>query len=164
MTTRTGRMLFTLALIALAGLPALSQTTATTAAVPAGSLIMSKTVPFKLDEPQKLDIAVGALRVPELRITREDGSLIDSVLPPRGGQTRFSYLRYALSAENPSKESWDLAVRVRLIDKNGAVIDEFEFKKGVSEGRARLVDLKRLTLNYAVPLIDRVELTLSAER
>ena len=52
----------------------------------------------------------------------------------------------------------------RLLDKAGAIIDEFEYGKRVGAGRAKPVDFRRLTLNYAMPLIDRVEVTLSAER
>jgi hypothetical protein len=147
-----------------ASLVALADEPVNAPAVPAGSLIMTKVVPFKIDDPIRLDVAVGTLRVPELRITRDDGSILDDLLPPRGGQSRFSFLRYAVSAENPSRQNWTLAVRVRLLDRNGAVVDEFEFRRTIGDGRARVIDLKRLTLNYAVPLIDRAEITLSAER
>ncbi len=134
------------------------------APAPQGPLTASKTVHFKKDEPIRLDLAVGGLRVVELRITGDEAGLLESLLPPRGGVSRFSWLRYTLSVENPGDVNWTLAARVRLLDKKGEVIDEFEFKDGVGAGRARSVDLKRLTLNYIVPLIDRVELTLDAEQ
>lgn len=132
--------------------------------VPHGPLLNNKTVSFRLDEPLKLDLAVGGLRVAELRIVHDEASLLDAVLPPRGGVTRFSWLRYTLYAENPGVDDWALAARIRLLDRKGEVIDEFEFRKGVGSGRARSVDFKRLTLNYIVPLIDRIEVTLSAEQ
>lgn len=134
------------------------------APTPAGQLLLSRVVPFQVDQPIKLDIVVGGLRVPDLRIQRDAGSLLDSVLPPRGGQDRFSWLRYTLAAENPGTSGWTLRARIRLLDKAGAIIDEFEYGKRVGAGRAKPVDFRRLTLNYAVPMIDRVEVTLSAER
>lgn len=133
-------------------------------AVAQGSLILTKSVPFRQDQPIKLDLNIGGLRIPDLRITKDEGTLIDSILPPRGGQSRFSFQRYALFAENPDNKSWRLSARVRLLDKNGAVIDEFEFRGTVRSGRAKAVDFKRLTLNYVLPLVDKVELTLSAEQ
>ncbi len=146
-------VLLVLVSTALAGAPA-----------PQGPLTASQTVPFKKDEPIRLDLAVGGLRVAELQVTGDEAGLLESLLPPRGGVSRFSWLRYTLSVENPGDVNWTPAARIRLLDKKGEVIDEFEFKGGVGAGRARPVDLKRLTLNYIVPLIDRVELTLDAEQ
>ena len=131
---------------------------------PGGPLVLTKTVPFRQHEPIKLGLAAGGLRLGELTISPTEGTLLDSALPPRGGQESFSWLKYAVAAENPGGEDWWLAVRVRLLDKKGVVIDEFDFRRGVAAGRARSLDFKRLTLNYVVPLIDKVELALSAEQ
>ena len=141
-----------------------AQTADLNPAVPAGSLILMKKVPFAEKQPIRLDMVVGNLRVPELKITPTEARLVDQVLPPRGGHARFSWLNYAVSAENPSAQEWTLAVRIRLLDRSGAVIDEFEFSRDIGAGKAKAAELRRLTLNYAVQYVDQVEVTLSAER
>ena len=153
-------------LVAMAVLapPAVAADPAPAPAGPDGPLVQAKTVPFRQNEPIKLGLAAGGLRLGELTISPTEGTLLDSALPPRGGQESFFWLKYSLAAENPGAEDWWLAVRVRLLDRKGVVIDEFEFRRGVSAGRARSLDLKRLTLGYVIPLIDKVELALSAEQ
>ncbi|GAB4222176.1 MAG: hypothetical protein Kow0062_18340 [Acidobacteriota bacterium] len=128
------------------------------------TMIHTATLRFALDKPLPLKVKVGDLEVRDLTITREERRLLDQVLPPRGGQSRFSWLHYAVHAENPADVSWNLAVRVKLLDRSGAIIDEFEFRERVWRGRARTVDLRRITLNYVIPLIDKVEITLTADR
>lgn len=142
----------------------LAATVATTAAVADEPLIRTVRVPFALDESIRLDTTVGDLRIRDLRVSRDDRSLIDQVLPPRGGQSRFSWLEYAVYAENPSQTSQNLAVRVKLLDANGAVIDEFDFNGRVWRGRADLVKLRRIALNYVTPLIKEVEVALTVTR
>lgn len=139
------------ALIAFLALPAL-----------AGDLVQTATVDFAVGRPVKLDMMAGDLRISEFRILTDDRSLIESVLPPRGGQSRFSWLNYGVMVENATEKTWGVTIRIRLQDANGAVIDEFEFGGRVWRGRARTVDLRRLTLNYAVPMIKKVEITLTA--
>ncbi len=138
---------------------------ASLAATAAGeTMIHSETVRFALDTTIPLPVKVGDLEVKELRITRSDQRLFDQVLPPRGGQSRFSWLEYAVLVENPADVSWNLSVRIKLLDRAGAIIDEFEFRERVWRGRAKKVDLRRITLNYVIPLIDKVEITLTADR
>lgn len=145
--------------------PATPKAQAPAPATPAmGQLVVARALPFRQGETMRVDALVGPLRVPELRVTPDEANLLREFLPPRGGVKRFSYLRYSIAVENPTGTDWTLGARIRLLDRNGAVIDEFEFRGGVDGGRARLVELKRLTLNYVVPLIDRIELTMSAER
>jgi hypothetical protein len=113
---------------------------------------------FRVGSPIPIDATVGALRVVDLTVVRDERRLIDQVLPPRGGQSRFSWLDYRVVAENPASNSLNLAVTLRLLDENGAIIDEFEMRERVWRGRTEELSLRRLTLNYVLPLIDRVEL------
>jgi len=128
------------------------------------TMIHTQTLDFALDRTIPLHVTVGDLEIRDLRITRDDRRLFDQVLPPRGGQSRFSWLQYAVFVENPADVSWNLGVRIRLLDRAGAIIDEFEFRERVWRGRAKKVDLRRITLNYVIPLIDKVEITLTADR
>lgn len=126
----------------------------------------SRTVrrPFTADEPIALDLTVQGVRIPELRIAPTEGRLLDSVLPPRGGQRRFSYLAYRMYAENPVEDRARLRAHVRLLDREGRVIDEFGLTERIGKNRAETIELRRLTLDYVVPLIDEVELTVAVER
>ena len=125
-------------------------------------LVETTSVDFRQGQSIELGLDIGDLRVPQLQILPDDASMLDHLRASPGLEARFSWLRYGLYAENPSEESWKLEVQVRLLDGNGAVIDEFEFDGVVRKGRTRLIDNKRITLNYAVQYIETVELTVSA--
>lgn len=124
-------------------------------------MIRTVRVPFSIDESIRLDTTAGELKIRDLRVKRDDRSLIDQALPPRGGQSRFSWLSYAIYAENTSAAASNLMARVKLFDANGAVIDEFEMRGRIWRGRAEIVDLRRITLNYVIPLIHEVEIALT---
>jgi hypothetical protein len=122
-----------------------------------------RTLDFQLGAPLTVDVTVGDLKVGQLTIARDDKNLLEQLLPSRGGQTRWSYLETTLFVANPSGKAQDLSARVRLLDANDAVIDEFEFDGRVWRGKARALKLRRLTLNYVIPLIKKVEVALIAE-
>ncbi len=129
----------------------------------AGDLIQTAMLPFELGRTTPVALTVGALRVNELTVSEADQPVFASLLPPHGGQSRYSWILYGVRAENSSERRHKLAARVRLLDKNGAVIDEFEFRGSVRAGHYRVLELKRLTLNYIKSLVDHVELTVSQE-
>jgi hypothetical protein len=128
----------------------------------AGDLVKTTSVEFRQGQSIDLGLEVGNLRVPQLQILPDDASMLDHLRASPGLEARFSWLRYGLYAENPSDQSWKLEVQVRLLDDNDAVVDEFEFDGVVRKGRTRLIDNKRITLNYAIQYIETVELTVSA--
>jgi hypothetical protein len=128
----------------------------------AGDMVKTTSVDFRQGQSIDLGLEIGNLRVPQLQILPDDASMLDHLRASPGLEARFSWLRYGLYAENPSDESWKLEVQVRLLDDNDAVIDEFEFDGVVRKGRTRLIDNKRITLNYAIQYIETVELTVSA--
>ncbi len=142
--------------------PAATPAAPAAAPVPQGPLLQTKVVPFRVGESVPLGLVVGNLRVPEVTVTRDEANMVQEVVPPSGGSTRYSYLRYTIATENPSGRSWRLAARIRLLDRNGAVVDEFELTERIGKGRAEPVRLKRLTLNYAIQYIDRMEVSFSA--
>ncbi len=119
-------------------------------------------VAFSVGDAKSLDVSFAGLRVTEMTIAHADRPLLAGVLPPYGGKGRFSWLEYSVRVENPTEIKRRVAVQVRLIDANGAVIDEFSFDGSVRRGRFRVLDTRRLTLNYAVPLVEKVELVFSA--
>jgi hypothetical protein len=128
----------------------------------AEELIKTKSVEFRQGQSIDLGLQVGKLRVPQLQILPDDAGMLDHLRASPGLEERFSWLRYGLYAENPGDQSWKLEIQVRLLDANGAVVDEFDFDGVVRKGRTRLIDKKRVTLNYAVQYIDDVEITVSA--
>ncbi len=125
--------------------------------------IQTVKLPFEVGASHAVETRVGALRVTKMGIAPDNAPMFASLLPPRGGQSRYSWLSYSIRVENASDIRHRLGVRVRLLDKNGAVIDEFTFRGRVGKGRYRVLELRRLTLNYIISLVDAVELTLSQE-
>ncbi|UCF68125.1 MAG: hypothetical protein JSV80_02160 [Acidobacteriota bacterium] len=130
------------------------------AAVP---MSLREELSFEIGARRALDATIGDLKVAHFAIERDSASLMEQLLPPRGGQSRYSWLRYVIEVDNPSELTWRLTARLRLLDENGAVIDEFEFRERLRRRRARAIEFRRIVLNYVVPLIDIVELTLVAE-
>lgn len=128
----------------------------------------SATRPFAIGESIRMDVELGPIRVVDLQVQRDERRLLDSVLPPRGGQSRFSWLEYTFYAENPSDNSWTVDAEVLLYDKNGAIIDEFDLDARVWRKRRDRVgtdfDIRRLAMNYVLPLIDRIEVRFTATR
>lgn len=126
---------------------------------------LSETVklPFDLKTPYKLDLVLGPVQVNGASISREERRLVDAVLPPRGGQTRYGWLKSLVQVQNQGKDAYDVRVAVKLLDAAGAVIDEFEFGGKAWLGKTRDFTLTRLVLNYVVPLIKQVELTVTVE-
>ncbi|GEM_PF-6153712 len=129
----------------------------------ASGLVASKTIPFALDKAARLDLTVGDLRVTTIQVVRDRKPLIRELLPPPGGESRFSWLRYTVFAENPGDRAWTLNVQVTLLDENDAVIDEFVFRKRIWRGRAGEAQIRRITLNYAIPLVKKMKVTVSAQ-
>ncbi len=136
---------------------------AAAAPAPAAGLVATKTVPFALDRAVNLDLQVGDLRVTSIQVVRDRKPLLRELLPPPGGETRFSWVRYTVFAENPGDQAWTLNVQVTLLDRNDAVIDEFVFRKRIWRGRAGQARIQRITLNYAIPLVKKMKVTVSAQ-
>ncbi len=130
---------------------------------PAAGLVAARTVPFALDKATRLDLTVGDLRVTTIQVVRDRKPLIRELLPPPGGESRFSWVRYTVFAENPGDQAWTLNVQVTLLDENDAVIDEFVFRKRIWRGRAGQAQIRRITLNYAIPLVKKMKVTVSAQ-
>lgn len=128
----------------------------------ASDLVQTKTVKFRQGQSIELDMQVGKIRVPHLQVLPDDASMLDHLRASPGLDERFSWLRYGVYAENPGSEDAKLEIQIRLKDDNGAVIDEFDLDGIVRDGRTRLIDRKRVTLNYVVQYIDQVEVTVSA--
>ena len=120
-------------------------------------------VPYQEGQAIRLSADLGGVRATELRITPDQQRMTDPLLPPHGGQSRFSWRRYDLHLENSTGERKRVKVLLRLLDGSGAVIDEFRLEGSISKGRTKKISLRRLTLNYAVPLIAKVEVSLEAE-
>ncbi|MDQ7005684.1 MAG: hypothetical protein Q9Q40_00465 [Acidobacteriota bacterium] len=118
---------------------------------------------FVEGEALKVGLSAGSVRLTALKITADSQRLSDSLLPPRGGQQRYSWKRYEIHVENSGARAARVRVHLRLLDAQGAVIDEFTLSSRVARARVRAFSLRRLTLNYVVPLIRQVELRLEVE-
>lgn len=131
---------------------------------PAAAQTVTRTFPFDLKTPARLDLMVGEVKIIGFALERDVRDLTDFVLPPRGGETRFSWLLTTVQVENSSKEqSFNVKTRVRLLDQAGAVVDEYEFAGRSWRQKVRDLTLKRLALNYVLPLIKQTEVTITVE-
>ena len=120
-------------------------------------------VDFVQGQETAVDLSVGSVRLTALKITADSRQMADSLLPPRGGQERYSWKRYEVHVENSEARRVRVEVHLRLLDAQGAVIDEFTLSSSVRQGRARSFSLRRLTLNYVVPLIRQVAVQLEVK-
>ena len=131
------------------------------AALPAAAQSKTYTIrlPFQQGAALKVDTAVSGVNVADLEIRRDNKSPFDQV---RGGENRYSWFEYALRVQ-PTEGARNLRVIFRLYDANDAIIDDFELNKRVWREREQVIDVRRITLNYIVPLVKEVEVTISAE-
>jgi hypothetical protein len=72
-------------------------------------------------------------------------------------------LRARFLAENPTSEDWTVTFTVEFLDRSGKVIDKVT-KKESWEGEAKPYDFDHEILEYVVPLIAQVKITMEARR
>jgi hypothetical protein len=72
-------------------------------------------------------------------------------------------LRAHFLAENPTAEEWTVAITFEYLDRAGKVIDKVT-KRASWEGEAKPYDFDHDILEYVVPLIAQVKITLEARK
>ena len=131
------------------------------AMLPAAAQSQTYTIrlPFQQGTALKIDTAVSGVNVSHLEIKRDNKSPFDRV---RGGESRYSWFEYDLRVQ-PNEGARNVRVIFRLYDANDAIVDDFEINKRVWRAKEQVIDTRRITLNYIVPLVKEVEVTISAE-
>jgi hypothetical protein len=130
---------------------------------PASAGSLTHRVPFDLKTPYRVDHDLGPVTVIGVAIESQDRSLIQQVLPPLGGQTRFRWLRTVVQVKNHSGDAHTVSIQVRLLDQHDAVIDEYAWRGKSWRGKTKDFDLERLIMNYVLPMVKTAEFTISVE-
>lgn len=116
-------------------------------------------LPFQQGMALEIDTAVSGVRVADLQIRRDNKTPFDRV---RGGESRYSWFEYELRMQ-PNEGARNMRVLFRLYDANDAIIDDFELTKRVWREKEQVIGTRRITLNYIVPLVKEIEVTITAE-
>ena len=117
-------------------------------------------VPFKLDQSLNLDAKVGPVRFSTVKITSLGrGYGRGSIgLKPQASELSTT-LRLAFDVNNPG-EDWVITYTVEFLDRNGKPIDRATKREGY-EGETKITNLDHPILEYIVPLIADVRITLN---
>lgn len=128
---------------------------------------VEKTVAFEIDKNQPLEGAVvGPVVVTALKVTNlgrgygRGGLSLRTVSPPSELSTT---LRFAFDVNNAMKQEWDVTFTLELLDKEGKIIDRTS-KKENYENEAAVLNVEHPILEYALPLITQVRITLQGRR
>jgi hypothetical protein len=125
-----------------------------------------KALPFKVDSTETLAATVGPVKIASLKVTNlgrgysRGGFSLRSANPPSELSTT---LRFAFEVDNPADEEWDVTFTVELLDKAGKVIDRAT-KTENYEGEAKALNIEHAIIEYVLPLIGDVRVTLQGRR
>lgn len=123
-------------------------------------------VPFQVDKAVAFAGGVGPVKVTGVKVTNlgrgygRGGFSLRSANPPSELATT---LRFAFDVDNPTDDEWDVTFTVELLDKGGKVIDRAS-KKENYEDEAKVLELDHSLLEYVLPLVTQVRITLQGER
>jgi hypothetical protein len=125
-----------------------------------------KTQSFALDKALLLEGTAGPVRVTTLKVTdlgrgynRGGISLRTTASPSELSTT----LRFAFDVNNPTREEWQVTFTIELLDKSGKVIDRIT-KKEEYDNEMKVLNIEHPLLEYAVPLIGDVKVTLQGRK
>jgi hypothetical protein len=118
-------------------------------------------LPFKLDVSQPLNGAVGPVKVRMLKVTNLGRGYGRGGFSPKLNTPSelTTVLRLAFDVDNPVDDDWEVTFAVEFLDKSGKVIDRAT-KKEHYEGEAKVFNFDHPLLEYALPLIAEVRVTL----
>jgi hypothetical protein len=141
-----------LAALALFVVPALA---------PAQTNRTEKTIPYKLDQSQKLDAKVGPVMIDNVKITNMGRGFGRGGFGPKGMQPSegSTTLRLAFDVNNPG-EDWEITFVVEFLDKNGKVIDRATKKENWEE-QAEIWNFDHPILEYVLPQVADVKISMS---
>jgi hypothetical protein len=118
------------------------------------------------DKGVPLEATVGPVKVTGLKIAdlgrgySRGGISLRSASPPSELSTT---LRFTFDVDNPADEEWDVTFTVELVDKAGKVIDRAS-KKENYEDEAKALNIEHSIIEYALPLVSEVRITLQGRR
>jgi hypothetical protein len=152
-------------LIRLACLLAIVSGASLTVLAQDSSLRAERVITFTTGKPVPLSAKVGPVNVQSVEFSdrgraASKGAL--AALVPGGNLSETStMLRGHFLVENPSADEWEVTFTVEFLDKSGKLIDK-AVKKSAWEGEAKPFDFDHPILQYVVPSIAQVRITLEA--
>ena len=131
------------------------------AVVPAQTNRVEKTIPYRLDQSQKLDAKVGPVMIENVKITNKGRGFGRGGFGPKGMQPSegSTTLRFAFDVNNPG-EDWEITFTLEFLDKSGKVIDRVTKKENWEE-EAEIWNFDHPILEYVLPMVADVKISLS---
>jgi hypothetical protein len=131
------------------------------AVVPAQTNRVEKTIPYRLDQSQKLDVKVGPVMIDNVKITNMGRGFGRGGFGPKGMQPSegSTTLRLAFDVNNPG-EDWEVTFVVEFLDKSGKVIDRATKKENWEE-QAEIWNFDHPILEYVLPMVADIKISMS---
>jgi hypothetical protein len=122
-------------------------------------------LPFKIDQSQPVNATVGPVKVTTLKVTNLGrGYGRGGFGPKMSAPSELSTtIRLAFDVDNPRDEDWELTFTVELLDKAGKIVDRAA-KKENFDGEAKVFNFDHPLIEYALPMVAEVRVTLQARR
>lgn len=117
--------------------------------------------PFRIDESQPINGVVGPVKVTTVKITNLGRGYGRGGFGPRmsSASELSTVLRLAFDVNNPRDDEWEVTFTVEFLDKSGKVIDRAA-KKENYEGEAKIFNFDHPLLEYVLPMVHEVRVTL----
>jgi hypothetical protein len=131
------------------------------AIAPAQTNRVEKTLPYRLDQSQKLDAKIGPVMIDNVKITNMGRGFGRGGFGPKGMQPSegSTTLRLAFDVNNPG-DDWEITFVVEFLDKNGKVIDRATKKENWEE-EAEIWNFDHPILEYVLPMVADVKISMS---
>ena len=149
---------------ATAGVIALALATSLTALAQSSQLRTQRTVTFVTGKTQALEAKVGPVSIQSVefndrgRVAASLGTIVRGGASASEAQTT---IRGHFVVENPSRDEWEVTFTLEFLDKAGKTIDKVT-RKSSWEGEAKPFDFDHPILQYVVPSIAQVRISLEA--
>ena len=131
------------------------------AIAPAQTNRVEKTLPYRLDQSQKLDAKIGPVMIDNVKITNMGRGFGRGGFGPKGMQPSegSTTLRLAFDVNNPG-DDWEITFVVEFLDKNGKVIDRATKKENWEE-EAEIWNFDHPILEYVLPQVAEIKISMS---
>jgi hypothetical protein len=116
---------------------------------------------FKIDDSQPVNGAVGPVKVSTVKITNLGRGYGRGGFGPKMSMPSelSTVIRFAFDVNNPQDTEWEVTFTLELLDKSGKVIDRATKKEGY-EGEAKIFNFDHPVLEYVLPMVTDVRITL----
>jgi hypothetical protein len=131
------------------------------AMAPAQTNRAEKTIPYRLDQSNKLDVKVGPVMIDNVKLTNMGRGFGRGGFGPKGMQPSegSTTLRLAFDVNNPG-EDWEITFVVEFLDKSGKVIDRVTKKENWEE-QAEIWNFDHPILEYVLPQVADIKISMS---